>query len=141
MSCNFVHPAPIGVTQPRESDRRPIYKVIAGDDIRIQTKAYLHDGTPATPDNSIAKFTLQDQRFDTSAVWVGYWRDGIELCDDGIIEIRVPQSVSDILRRGSFLYSMVLSDLLGSRRRTVLTGSLLVEYEPTSPHHNIPYKS
>jgi hypothetical protein len=138
-SC-FINPAPIGVSPPLDSDRKPIYRVYAGDEIRLETKVQLHDGTHATPENSIACFELRDQRFETDVVFEGSWRAGIELLDNDIVEILIPQSVADTVRRGSFLFGMTISDVHGNRRRTVFTGTLLVEYAPTSPHHDIPYK-
>jgi hypothetical protein len=114
--------------------------VYAGDEIRLETKVQLHDGTDATPDNSIVQFELRDQRFETCVTWEGQWRAGVELRDDGIVEILLPQAVADILRRGSFLFAMTVSDVHGNRRRTVFAGTLLVEYASTAPHHSIPYK-
>jgi hypothetical protein len=137
-SANFVEPRPIGVTQPDDSDRRSITRVTGGDTIVIHTRAKLLDGKDATPENSLMQFVLYDQRFDESAIWSGAWRRGVELVD-GIVEIKIPDDIADTLRRGSYLYSLFVTDLLGNNRRTVIVAYLLVEYQPTSPHHNIPY--
>lgn len=141
MSECFVNPAPIGVNPPFNSDRRPIYRGYVGDDIVLSTKVMLDSSTAATPDNSILYFELQDQRFETDVVWSAQWRTGIEPVSQGIIEIKIPQAVSDTLRRGSYLFSLRVQNIHSNRTRTVMTGSLLMEYAATSPHHDIPYNS
>lgn len=140
----FVLSQPIGVTTINPHDQRRITHVYAGDDIRIRTRARLRDGGVPTPDNSVLRFTLADQLFDTTPVWVGRWRDGIEpVAGDrtgDLIEIQVPLTISAALRRGSFTYSLIVADKLESNPVTVLTGDLLVEYTPGSPQRSIPYK-
>lgn len=142
MSSFFANPNPIGVNPPNNSDRRPIHKLVTGDSLVIETKITLIDGvTPATINNSKLHFKLTNQRFSKTHEWEGFWLDGIEETDDpGRIIITVPDVVTAFLRRGSYLYSLLVSDKLGENRYTALKGSILVEYEPTSPHHDIPYK-
>ena len=140
MSACFVNPDPIGVNPPTDGDRRPIYNAYVGDEITLRTQVVLGDGTPATPENSILAFILTDQRFEPCEIWAGSWRNGAELLDSGLVEVKIPREVSETLRRGSFLFGMTVEDLHGNARRTVMAGSLLVEYAPTAPHHDIPYK-
>lgn len=137
---NQVDSGPIGVNPPTGEGTRPIEKVTNGDTIIIPTTPTLADGTPATPSNSVLRFVLTDQRFSECIIWEGAWRDGIEEGENGVAIVKIPCCVSEQMRRGSFVYSMTVADKLGDCRRTVLRGSLLVEYEPTSPIHDIPYK-
>jgi hypothetical protein len=141
MSRFYADPNPVGVTPPDDADRRNIHKVTGGDALIIDAVVALRDGTPVTPDNSSLHFVLSDQRFSDEHEWQGYWRDGIEQGDaPGRIQITVPEDVTATLRRGAFLYSLVVANKLGRERYTALSGSILVEYEPTSPTHSIPYK-
>lgn len=141
MSTFYASPNPVGVTPPNDLDRQPIHKLVCGDALVVRSNVTLADGTPATPENSTLTFVLTDQRFSTEHEWTGLWRDGIEPGDTtGSVIITVPESVTATLRRGTFLYSMVAANKLGAMRKTVLSGSILVEYEPTSPIHSIPYK-
>ena len=133
-------PAPIGVTQPTAEPSDPI-RVVAGDTIRLRRRVLALDGHPAIPENSRLVFALSDQRFSTTPLWLGYWRAGIETLDaNGLVEIRLPDAVTSALRRGDYVFALQVADVLDAERRTVWTGSLLVEYEPVSPHRNIPYK-
>jgi len=141
MSEIYTDPEPVGVTPPDDADRRNIYKLTGGDACVLHTSVTLMDGTPVTPDNARLHFALADQRFSEDNEWDGYWHDGIEEGNaPGRIVITIPEAVTATLRRGSFLFSLVVTDALGVDRHTALTGSILVEYEPTSPTHNIPYK-
>lgn len=143
MSSFFADPSPIGVNPPDNSDRRAIHKLVGGDALVIHSKITLIDGeTPVVPDNSILHFVLTNQRFSTCHEWEGFWFAGIEETGEepGRIVITIPDTVTCSLRRGSYLYSLRVSDTLGGNRYTALKGSILVEYEPTSPHHDIPYK-
>lgn len=133
---------PIGTNPPLEEDRRPIWKATAGDALFLTTSAKRRDGTPVNYTNSRLVFELADTRFSTEPVWQGTWRNGIELVNlehPGIVQIRVPDSISDILRRGSYIFSMQVADRGGDNEHTPLTGTLLIEYEATSPQHDIPY--
>lgn len=131
---------PVGVNPPRP--KKNITKVSGGDTIVL--KDYIEDweGHPVTPDNSIVSFCLRDQKFSDEAIWTGGWFDGIELENGrpGHVAIKVPDIVSWSLRRGAYTHSLVVSDLLCNNRRTHMRGSLLVEYEATSPQLSIPYK-
>lgn len=142
MSKFYANPAPVGVTPPDDGDRKPVRKVVAGDSLTIATHVTLADGvTPATPENSRLEFALVDQRFSRAAVWTGRWHDGIEEDGEaGRVAVKVPDDVTATLRRGAFLYSLRVADKLGNNAHTPVSGSLLVEYEPTSPIHAIPYK-
>lgn len=138
----FIPTTPGGVTPPSEYDRRPIKKVFGGDVIELRSRVRLANGDPATEDNSTLLFRLTDQRFAETCIWEGRWRDGIERVPDteDMIEIKVPASVSAELRRGSFIYSLLLTNALETDPHTLMEGHILVEYTATSPQKNIPYK-
>jgi len=143
MSKFYADPNPIGVNPPSDHDRQPILKVIGGDTVVIETIVQRADGVPATVDNSILTFALRDQKFSSEPIWEARWYSGIMPVGGvtpGRVQIKIPADITDTLRRGSFVYSLRVSDKLGNDVQTVLTGSLLVEYAPTSPTHNIPYK-
>lgn len=140
-------PKPIGVNEPLETDRQPIWRIYNGDDIVLRLRVQV-PGTaiPVDPDNSILVFVLSYQRFtpQVDKIWEGRWRAGIQEVDHadhpGLIEVRVPPDISADLRRGSLLYSLVATNKLGEHRSTVVEGVILVEYAPTTPIHDIPYK-
>ena len=131
---------PVGVNPPKP--KKDIIRVSGGDTIVIKDFVTDWDGRPITPENSITSFCLRDQKFSDEAVWTGGWFDGITLDNGkaGHVVVKIPDIVSWSLRRGSFVYSLLVSDKLLNNRRTHMRGSLLVEYEATSPHSSIPYK-
>lgn len=136
----FSAPFPVGVNPPE--NRQPITKVACGDSIVFRDIVFDFDGVPVNPDNSILSFAIKDQRFSEGTVWTGGWMDGIlSLSRPGQIEISVPDVVSASLRRGAYIHSLLVTDKFGCHRKTCMSGSLLVEYEATSPHVDIPYKS
>ena len=140
MTINYVKPIPTGVNPPLEMDRMPVSQVVNGDTLTLRTRATI-EGKGVSPENSKLTFKLINQKFDKCAVWTGTWDSGIcKLDDAGLIEIKIPDSISAKLRRGDFIYSLLVTDMLGNYRRTVMEGSLLVDYDPTSPLHDIPYK-
>ncbi len=143
----IARPIPVGVNEPLVTDRQPIYRAFGGDDIQIRVRLEIPGTvTPVTPDNSILTFVLAAQRFAPveCALWVGRWHAGISEVDHvnhpGLVDIKIPREVSGTLRRGSYLYGMTVTDKLGEHRATVLEGTILLEYGPVSPTHDIPYK-
>ena len=133
-------PSPVGVNPLNDGDRKHIYKLINGDILNIRTYLVRADDTPVNVSNSAVKFVVSDQRFG-DPLFTAVWGDNLVLDgDDGHIKITIPQDVTATFRRGSFIYSIAVSDSDGQNIYTALTGSLLVEYEPTSPSHDIPYK-
>ena len=142
MSC-YIEPIPGGVNEPLERDvQNAIVRAFSGEDVAIRTTPQLADGTAATEDNSVLRFTLSQNRFHFTPIWEGTWSDGIEQVDGtDLVEIRPSAEILDQLRRGGYRFSLAVSDLDGDNRRVVLTGNLLIEYEPTSPQHDIPYRT
>jgi hypothetical protein len=141
----YIKPQPIGVQPPSSEDAMPIWRADSGDDLVLETRATLADGeTKVTPDNSILVFVLSENRFSQVYFWTGRWHDGIEEVDPvnhpGMIRIQIPQDLANTLRRGTYNFSMNVSDKLGQDPYVTLVGTLLMEYEPSSPEHNIPYK-
>ena len=138
----YIPVKPVGVNPISREDRKPIWTVTNGDNLELLANVKMSDGTPATPTNSILTFVLAETRF-CQALWTGVWRSGIESVDGdapGLVKIHIPDSVGKSLRRGGYSFSMTLSDLYGDNERTILVGNMLMEYEPTSPNKNIPYK-
>jgi len=117
-----------------------IQLVYQGDEIRGRF-LITFQGDPATEGNTIVHFRLADSRFcyPNQAIWHGTWNDGITDLGGGLIEVKMPQDVSDYLRRGSFMYTITVSDKLGRGRQTMCEGYLLVEYSTNSPNPEIPY--
>lgn len=143
----FPHrPGPIGTNPPLEVERRPILTAYAGDNIRIRAQVQTADGEAATPTNSRLEFILSFQRFTPkeSAIWSATWHNGIKPLtlsgNSGLVEIEIPEAVTGTLRRGSLIYSLSVTGPLGDKRKTLLEGTLLIEYAPGGPIHDIPYK-
>lgn len=135
---------PIGVNLVLKEDRKPIVFLVSGDSAILQTRAFLPNGGPATPTNSIIKFVLSESRFNINNLWEGTWATGIQEVTSGqpgLIKIQIPKTVTDTLRRGVYVFSLQITDTATNQTHTPVFGSLLVEYEPTSPEKNIPYKS
>jgi len=135
----------IGVNVPLAEDRLPLWRAVAGDALYITTFVTLRDGTTkATPENSKLAFKIANTRFSKTPLWAGSWRDGIEEINPahpGLITIKIPDSVSNSLRRGSYAFSLLVANRFGKDSYTAVKGTLLIEYEPTSPgEHDIPYK-
>ncbi len=141
---NHVYTQPVGVTPLLDSERRAIITAFTGDEIVLRVRARTLDGVPVSPMNSTLIFALADQRFSPVAEWTGRWHEGIELVPGDpagdLVEIRIPDTVSSSLRRGSFTFALLVANKLGAQRRTLANGDLLLEYAPTSPLHSIPYK-
>ena len=131
---------PIGINWPDCSQAsNPVPIMVNGDDLTFTTKADI-GGVPCTPINSMVRFVLSAQKFSSVPIWEGDWNDGVTL-ENGLIKIKVPDRIANNLRRGSFVYSMTASDQLEEVTKTILTGSFIVDYEPTSPTHDIPYQA
>lgn len=136
-----IQPSPIGVNQLDPGARMPLWQIVNGDDFSLTFKVVAPDGQPATPANSIVKFDLCDTRFSNTPFWTGAWGSGVEVTDQpGVLEVKLPGSMTSTLRRGAYAVSMTCSSKLGRPTRTVMAGTIQVEYEPTSPSHNIPYR-
>ena len=136
---------PVGTNPPPAEDRMPVWQVISGDEWELITYAYLSDGTtPVDPDNSLLTFKLAESRFSATPFFTATWGDGIEevepTTNPGLIRITVRQEISNTLRRGGYIFSLLVKDDDGGNAFTQMLGNLLVEYEPTSPNHDIPYK-
>lgn len=139
-------PDPVGVNKPLITDRHPIWQAYGGDDLTLRVSVTVPwDKAPATPDNCELSFTLSDQRFTPveDAIWRGNWANGITEVDrterPGLLDITIPPAISAALRRGSYIYGLRVSDKDDYKKYTLLMGTLLIEYAPESPTHNIPY--
>lgn len=137
-------PEVTGVNLPLDEDRIPLWKASSGDELILTTRLKLKDGTPVSYDNSILTFVLSQNRFSKEPYWTGTWRDGIELVNahdhPGLVSIKIPKDVADLLRRGIYNFSIAITDKLQDHELVMLSGSLQIEYETASPQHSIPYK-
>lgn len=140
---NCLHIPGVPVQQP-PAHRMPVIRAVNGDEIRFSFTARHPDGTPATPDNSIVMLSLAENRFicPEDALWVAGWEDGLALDPtvEGLVQVVIPSEMSATLRRGSYAFSAAVSGPYGVGTNTVASGYIQIEYEPTSPNHNIPYR-
>ena len=139
-------PGPIGVRPKSGKTHQGIYSIYQGDKFSLDTSACLPDGTVATPENSRLKFTLVDDRFcqdEPNTFFRAEWNDNIIRIpnnDTGGVRVTIPQSVTCRLRRGSYKFSLTLSDNLGQNRCTLLDQTLIVEYAADAPLPDAAYR-
>lgn len=159
----YVKPiGPIGASPILDQDRMPVIRVINGDSWKVDADLYNPlDFRPATAENTTVEFLLVENRFACEPYWKGTWFDGVYPDDvvPGLVHVLIPREVSGELRRGSYQFSIKVTDALGedssdstdlsdstdssdAKRvaKTEVVGYFLVEYEPTSDTHNIPYR-
>lgn len=135
---------PQGVPIPKPEQRMPIWQAYNGDTMIFEGRFTLKNGAPINYDNCILSFVLRDQRFALETLWVGSWRAGIEIISPehpGLIRVKIPDSISAALRRGSYIFSLLVVDKESGTRETKMEGMLQIEYAPTSPGHDIPYRT
>jgi hypothetical protein len=133
---------PFGVNHPPPECRRNIHHLYQGDQEIIVSDVCLINGEEATPDNSQVHFVFKDERFIREVLWEGSWGTGIAVTDvPGTVTITLPESLTDCLRRGPFLYSVDVADPLGNERRTCEEGTILVEYAANAPIPDVPYRT
>lgn len=132
---------PPGCNPLRREDRMPVLKVVSGDTWVVDAKLVAADGGPARPANSHVEFVLAENQF-SPPIWTGEWANGI-LPDEnkaGLAHVMIPREVTKALRRGSYMFSIRVSDLMRYSFSTQLKGNFLVEYMPTSDQRSIPYR-
>ncbi len=140
----FLRVQPVGVNVPNDEDRMPVWRVTSGDDWTLSLRLTVpkHPAMFVTPDNSKVTFTLAEDRFSHTPLWTGTWNAGILPADvPGLVSVRIPDAITNTLRRGAYAFSVTVANHFGRDITTVISGTLQVEYEPTSPMHNIPYRS
>lgn len=140
----YVKPVgPIGVNPALKEDRIPLVQVFNGDTWTLDADVWNPSTRrPAGPDDVRVEFVLSENRFVKEPYWKGTWYHGV-LPDEnvkGLVHIEVPKEVSSELRRGAYSFSLVVTDYLDNVTETEMVGYFQVEYEPTSPLHNIPYR-
>ena len=134
---------PIGVNPSLDEDRMPVIKVTNGDSWILDATVWNPaTGLPATIENCRLEFALVENRFACDHLWTGTWINGIYPDDvvAGLVHIKIPKDISSELRRGTYHFSLKVTDYLDNITETELTGYFQVEYEPTSDTHNIPYR-
>lgn len=145
----FLKPIPF-TNKPRKHHRQNIIKVINGDTWVITTKVRLPsidfnpdtvEFVPASKDNSVIEFILTENRFSKKPIWKAGWEEvRVDTNTPGLIHIQIPETISSKLRRGTYAFSLKVTNLDTQVEETQLIGHLQVEYEPTSDIHDIPYR-
>jgi len=132
---------PPGCNPLRNEDRMSVLKVVSGDTWGVDAILTAADGGPASPRNSHIEFVLAENQF-SPPIWTGTWGNGIVPDDNraGLVHVRIPIDVTKAIRRGSYMFSIRVSDLMKYCFSTQLKGNFLVEYMPTSDQHSIPYR-
>lgn len=132
---------PPGCNPLRDEDRMPVLKVVSGDSWTVDAELVAADGGPASPDNSCVEFVLSENQF-ASPLWTGEWFSGVfpDEFRKGLVHVKLPQEFTKALRRGSYMFSLRVSDKMKFSFDTQLKGYFLVEYLPTSDQHSIPYR-
>jgi hypothetical protein len=124
--------------------REPLLQLTQGDIIVFHTTLVCPDGTPATPENTRLLVALEDRRFSQDKLWQGSWGNGVNPVEGrlGLVEVKVPERISVVLREGAYIYSIQLkSKRDGEWSYTPLIGSLLIMSQPSSPVSDVPYKT
>ena len=138
----YVKPIPPPGCNPlKDEDRMPIMRLISGDSCQIDFTLWAASGAPASPQNSQVEFVLAENQF-SPPLWKGEWAHGV-LPDEnrpGLAHVTIPRDITKALRRGSYMFSIRVSDMMGWEFQTQGKGFLLVEYAPTSDQHSIPYR-
>ena len=132
---------PAGCNHLSDKDKMPVMKVISGDSWEVCASLIAEDGSPASPDNSNIEFVLSENQF-SSPLWTGSWYSGVIPYENrvGFVRVIVPREFTKTLRRGSYMFSLRVSDRMEHSYKTQLVGYFLVEYMPTSDQHSIPYR-
>lgn len=134
-------PSPPGCNPLNDEDRMPVLRVVSGDTWTVDADLVAPDGGPASPKNCHVDFVLSENQF-SPPMWKGEWFSGIlpDMFIDGLVHVKIPRDLTKTLRRGSYMFSMRVSDRLRYAYDTQLAGNFLVEYMPTSEHGSIPYR-
>ena len=132
---------PPGCSPLRDGDRMPVLKAVSGDTWVVDAELCAADGGPASPGNSYVEFVLAENQF-SPPIWTGTWMSGVlpDANRAGLVHVMIPRVVTKALRRGSYMFSMRVSDRMKYFFDTQLKGNFLVEYMPTSDQHSIPYR-
>ena len=134
---------PPGVNLPSQKERLPLVKAICGDDWILNNSLFNPvTKQPAVPTNTLVTMRLTDNRFSDNVYWQGDWGHGI-LPDErlpGLVHVIIPKAITSRLRRGIYTYSILVTDQESGLSTTEYVGYIQVEYEATSPQHNIPYR-
>lgn len=132
---------PPGCNPLRDEDRMPILRVVSGDTWVVDADIVAPDGGPASPNNCCVEFVLSENQF-SPPMWTGKWMSGIVPDENrhGLVHVKIPREITRTIRRGSYMFSMRVSDMMHYEYSTQLAGNFLVEYLPTSDQHSIPYR-
>lgn len=134
---------PQGVNIP--GNQRRTIKCVSGDSLLFTANVV----SPSTRDpirRDDLEFTavyiaVAENRF-APVIWSGSVLDRWIVLDEyrpGLIHVTVPRTIMSVLRRGSYMFSIVVDD--GIVRETQLTGNFQIEYEPTGSINDIPYRA
>ncbi|MFC1453609.1 hypothetical protein ACFLQL_00325 [Verrucomicrobiota bacterium] len=136
---------PNGCQPPWDRDRKTsMYWFYNSETVQIRHTCYLPSGAAATLSNSLIDCTIRDQRFAEEIIWHGDLDEGITFVDEvsfpGLINIKLPDTVTTNLRRGSYIFSIMVADKTTHERKVAMEGMIMIEYASTSDIRDIPYR-
>lgn len=134
-------PSPPGCNPLNDEDRMPVLRVVSGDTWTVDADLVAPDGGPASPNNCHVDFVLSENQF-SPPMWKGEWFSGVlpDRFRPGLVHVTIPHDFTKTIRRGSYMFSLRVSDRMRYSYDTQLAGNFLVEYMPTSDHGSIPYR-
>lgn len=133
---------PQGVNIP--CGQRRLIKCVSGDTLMFTAVVFVPSTRePVKPDDlrEVGVYVAVAENRFSPVLWAGSSEDGWIVLDEnraGLVHITVPRTVMNVLRRGSYSFSVVVDD--GIVRETQLTGNFQIEYEPTGSINDIPYR-
>jgi len=131
---------PYGVNPKAGKNKDTMHEFFQGDTIAFEIPSVFRDGEKAKSSTTTI-FTLVDKRYHHDPViWTGTVGDGLTYLADGVVKVTIPKAISDVLRRGSFLYSLRVSKSLGTPTYTTEEGSILIEYGADAPNPTLGYR-
>ena len=131
---------PFGVNPKQGAIQAVTRRFYQGESISFDIPALLASGTPVTADNATAAFTLKDNQFFLDDLWSADLVEGLSVPAPGVIRVTIPNEVSDLFRRGSFSYTLFVTDKATRKVKLVEEGTLLIEYAAGSPNPDLAYK-
>lgn len=123
-------------------ERKHVVKFYQGENMVIYTpidSAFIAGAINST--TSDIDVLLTDRRFATEGIWEGSWDNGVTLLngETNFISITIPRSVSDLLRRGSFMLSIGITDKITDNMDILEPIYIEIDYSGLSPNKSVPY--
>ncbi len=133
-SFTIITEEPNGVSPIKSSDRQAVIRAYVGDTVSIVFRI---------PDevDPVLKFAMRNNVFSPETVYEA------ELDDEpvgNLIQVVIESEDTAALRRGSYVFALTAESESGEyeplRIRTLATGTLILDYSPSSPHRDVPYR-